>query len=746
MNALALAALAHGAPDEHARFRTADGGGLVLTHTSVDAVVELGLATVTVEQTFHNPYEEPVDATYLFPLPADAAVQDLTLTCGSRRIEGELLTRSEAREQYEAAAAEGRKAALLEQERTTLFRQSVAGLCPGELVTVSLTYLDPLAREDGRTELVFPTTVGPLYRPDGTPEPPFTTVPSRDLDVHVRIAEVFPTETFSDSHALEVEEDGSGVDVWNASGDDLPNKDFHLAWTSAGPQTELSVLALPPTGDEDGYVALTLEPQVLEDLTDPRPRELVFVIDESCSMQGAPFEAARDTVRLALDQMRPGDRFDLVSFSSDATALFAAPQPATPANVAAAQDWLSRFDGGGTDMTRGVVKALTLPHDPERMRLVLMVTDGFIGNDPEVLRTVRQHLGDARLFSLGVGSSVNRRLLDGLADVGRGDVTVQLPGTPPGEVVDTFYERIAHPALSDVTVDWGGLDVVETYPAVLPDLFAGQPVRVVARVRGELADAVVTVRGDAGREELVLRRPLVVSEAQEHPGLPALWARRKIADLTRRAYFEGGDAEAEVTAVALAHHLVSEYTSLVAAERSPSGCGPARSAVEVPSLVPSGVVAENVGGLGFGGGGFGGGGLGSLGTRGLGSGSSGYGTGGGTFGAKGEGGLGAVGGDPIILGSLDRSVIDQVVKRNLNALRYCYQRELTKDPTLGGAVVVKFTIAADGTVSQAAIKSSTLGSPAVESCLVGRFLRAQFPAPAGGGTVVVSYPLVFSPQ
>lgn len=760
MNVIGLAATAALAgEDGYARFETTDGGSLVLTHTSVDAVVELGIATVTVEQTFRNPFGEPVDATYLFPLPDDAAVQDLTLTCGSRRIEGELLRRDEARRRYEEAAAEGRKAALLEQERTNLFRQSVAALCPGELVTVSLTYLDPLAREDGRTELVFPTTVGPLYRPDGTPEPPLTTVPSRDVDVHVRIEESFPTETFSDTHRLEVEEDEAGIDVWNRADDDLPNKDFHLAWTSAGPRTDAAVVALPPRGDEDGYVAVTIEPQVLEDIADPRGRELVFVIDESCSMSGEPFERARETVRLAMKEMRPDDRFELVSFSSEASALFGAPTRVSPDAIARAEEWLGRFDGGGTDMTKGVVKALTLPHDPARMRLVLFVTDGYIGNDPEVLATVREHLGDSRLFSLGIGSSVNRRLLDALADVGRGDVTYELPDTPPGEVVETFYERIAHPALSDVTVDWGDLDVVEAYPAVIPDVFAGQPVRVVARVRGPLADTHVTVTGFTGRETVELRRPLVVSEAEVHPGLPTLWARRKIADLERAAYFSRGSNEAAITEVALAHHLVSEYTSLVATEKTPSSCGAAATEVDVPSLLPAGLdpalaggvggLVGATGGLGGRGGGLGGGGtaigLGGLGTRGMGSGSSGYGKGGGTFGAAGEGGLGAVGGDPIVLGALDRSLVSEVVKRNLNPIRYCYQRELAKNPALAGKVVVKFTIAADGSVSAASVSSTTLGDAAVESCVVGRFLRMQFPPATGGGIVIVSYPLTFAP-
>jgi Ca-activated chloride channel family protein len=642
-------------------------GELTLVHTGFRAEVSAGVAVVDVDQLFHNPYDHPIDATYLFPLPPDAAVRSMRIVCGGRRLEGVLLPLDQARARYRQAAADGRKAALLEQERTNLFRQSVANLCPDEDVRVELQYLDPLRIEDGRHELVVPTTVGPLYRPDGTPEPPFTALPAHTVDFEVVIDEGLPVgSVWSDTHGIDVDEDPTGrVTVRNLDDDAIPNKDFELDWTFAGGEPQVGVIAVPPTGGEDGYLGVTIEPEVLEDLAEPRPRELLFVLDESCSMSGAPFEAERELVRLAMSRMRPDDRFDLVRFSSEAVPLFDEPQPATAEAVAAAEAWLDDFLGDGTEMVEGVRASLALPHDPDRLRLVLLLTDGYVGNDAEVLDALAGDLGDARLFSLGVGASVNRRLLDALAETGRGDVRYQLPDTPLSETVDRFYDRIAHPALTDLRLDWGDLDVSEVYPSVLPDLFVGQPLAVVARYRGSVPEATVTLTGSAGRDVYTVHRVVSLDDAAEHEALPVLWARRKIADLERHA----ADPEPAVTEVALDHHLVSDYTALVATEFARAPCGRATGSVEVPSMLPEGYSA---GGTGLGGSGSG---------SGYGSGS-----GGGTFGAKGEGGIGTVGGAPIILGSLDRTFIADVVDRHVNQLRYCYQRELQKTPALAGKV------------------------------------------------------------
>lgn len=725
------------------RVQRADGlAALVLEHSSVVAEVHAGLARVTLTQWFHNPYDEPLEARYLFPLPSTAAVDRMDLTCGDRLIEGVVMARDEALAAYEQARDEGRKAALLEQERDNLFTQRIASLCPGEEVAITLQYVEQVAYEDGVYELTFPMAVGPRYSPpwvedsarlDTTYDP----APG-GVDLTVYLDEGKPVGgLWSDSHDIAVADEGAwGAEVTTAEEVVAPDRDFVLSWTLENDQPAIAAIAHRPDPGEPGYLAVTFDPPRLDEGFVARPRELLFVIDSSGSMEGWPYATARAAVLLALTRMRPGDTFNLVRFSDAAGALYDLPRPSTAATRAEAKAWLANFDGGGTRMEEGLVYALDLPGDPEAMRLVLMLTDGFVGGEDTMFGLVRQHLGGARLFSLGVGASVNRHLLEGLAEMGRGDVIYVFSEARLEAGVQEFYDRIAHPALSDIRIDWGPIEVSEQFPARIPDLWAGQPLRVVARYEpADVAEAVITVTGRLGRAPVAWEIPLALPEVErDHEGLASLWARRKIRDI--EWYPRGRSAEEvrdEVTEVALEHHLVSRTTSLVAIDDQPSACGPGGVEVSVPSMMPAGS---------FGGGGLGTGGLGGLGTKGRGSGASGYGSAGGRFGKRSEFTVENVGGEAIILGSLDKSLIDAVVRRHLNQVQYCYQRQLQRDPGLGGRLVVRFVIAADGSVAQAEIAESDLGNEAVERCVAERFLRFTFPA-SGGGIVVVRYPFLF---
>lgn len=779
---------------------------LVLEHTSVYAEVAAGLASVEMTQWFANPFDVPIEATYLLPLPEGAAVNHMDLVCGDRVVEGFVMERDEARAAYDAAKQDGRKAALLEQERDNLFRQSIANLCPGEEVEIRLRWVEQVAYEDGIYSWTLPMTVGPRFSPPWVEDAERIATPYADdgrrADVTVAIEEGLPVEgLWSDTHEVVVDDEGPwGAEVSLADGETIPNADFTLTWTLGGDVARASAVVTRPTADEPGYIALTVEPPGPGelDVSELRPRELIFIVDESCSMEGEPYEVAKAAINEALQQMTPRDTFNLVRFSEDTGTLFETSQPSTRETRAAAKDWMATFLGGGTYMERGLVAALDGDARPGAMRLVLMLTDGFVGDDDEIRKLTRQHLGKNRVFALGVSESPNRSLLSGLAEMGRGAVLYHRPGASIRTAVDTFYARIARPAMTDIRVDWGGIVVSESYPSRIPDLWAGQPLRVVSRYDADDAtEANVTVSGIVGTHPYTITVPVTLPPVEPaHAAVATLWARQKVHDLDGAwpGHAEGARRD-EIIDVALEHDLVTRYTSLVAIDDAPSTCGVAGVTIAAPNETPSDMSGLGMSGYGSGGGGFGYGyGTGLLGSRGssklmmhsLGTSapvadslggdaemaglsdaligvsgvqvSGGAGAEGRSLGASGAApvvrppvsahysvGVTTVEINPIIMGSLDKSLIEGTIKRHLNELRYCYQRELQKSPTLTGRVDVKFVIGANGSVMSAEIRRSTLANPVVEACIQSRFTHMLFPQPGGGGIVLVTYPFLFSP-
>ena len=475
-------------------------------------------------------------------------------------------------------------------------------------------------------------------------------------------------------------------------------------------------------------LALTLEPQLLDELYEPRPRELIFVLDSSCSMEGRAWETATATVRTALAQMRPRDTFNLVSFSDDARVLFSEPQASTSDSRDAAEAWMEVFEGGGTNMTTGLTTSLDMEGRSGTLRLVVMLTDGFVNNEAEIGAVVSEHLGGSRLFALGIGGSVNRYLLESLAEMGHGDATVQLPETPIHETVDAFYERISHPAMSHINIEWDGLEVSEQYPRVLPDLWAGQPLRVVARYTGEPPESI-TLRGTVGWKRIEIVAD--VEAREEGSKVARLWARRKLADVER--YPQGRTPDQvrdELTELALDYGLVSRWTSLVAVDEVPCPCADAEFVrFAVPHERPKHVLP----GGGLGGGGYAMG-LGGLGTRGYGTGSSHYGHGTLELGRR----------EPVIMGSIDHSMIEDVIKAQLNAVRACYNVQLRAEAELEGELVLRFEVAGDGRVVRTTAVSNGTGSEDLAECVADRFFMMRFPAPPGGGALSVTYPFVFT--
>jgi Ca-activated chloride channel family protein len=318
------------------------------------------------------------------------------------------------------------------------------------------------------------------------------------------------------------------------------------------------------------------------------PREMVFVLDCSGSMRGWPIAKAKEALRRCLKSLAPDDTFQIIRFSNNASALGRAPIPATRRNVAHGLRYADSLRGsGGTMMIEGIKAALDFPHDERRLRIVSFLTDGYIGNEAQIFAAVQKKLGASRIFSFGVGSSPNRHLLEGLARLGRGAVAyVTLQGDST-EVVDRFYERAAHPALTDVKIEWGKMAVKDVYPHRIRDLFAGRPILITGRFEGEGRNTI-TVKGRAGGEDVAYTIEVDLSAAAaRHPGITSVWVRTKLRELSDiETQYASAELKEEITALSLTYGVQCKYTSFLAVdslERTNGDHGVSvRQAVPVP--------------------------------------------------------------------------------------------------------------------------------------------------------------------
>jgi Ca-activated chloride channel family protein len=574
------------------------GASFPLRSIQVQGRVVGTLAEVEVAHAFENPFGAPMEATYTFPLPQNAAVDAMQMEIGDRVIRAQLKTRQDARKTYEAAKKSGQKTALLEQERPNIFTQSVANIEPGQRVTVRLTYHEVVRFEEDTFELVVPTTVGPRFVP-GTPkgrsghgiQPNTDTVPDASritpairvadagqapaLSIEFAIAPGLPVhKLISTSHGVDVAEDGGELRVVLSDDAQRPNKDFILRYQLGGAQPMATVLAHKAGGSGPdqklGHVMLQIQPPLQTKAHQIRSRELVFVVDNSGSMGGQPIEAAKNLMRMALKQMRPDDAFRVLRFSEVASSLAPGPLLATEENVRKGLAYVDAMHGmGGTMMIEGIKAALDPAPHGDRVRHVLFLTDGYIGNDKQIIDEVKKRVGQARLFSLGVGSSPNRYLLERMAQVGRGGVQYVGYNDNAEALVGQFYRRIESPIFTDIEVDWGGLSVRDQNPVLIADLFEGQPLTVFSRY-AQGGNAVVQIKGRVGNHKVTLPIKVSLPDAEEkNEVIATLWARREIEALEMEninPYRRDNDLEKRATEIALEYEILSAYTSFVAVE------------------------------------------------------------------------------------------------------------------------------------------------------------------------------------
>ena len=597
-----------------------------LKHTDVKARIQAYIATVDVTQQFQNPYDSKIEAVYVFPLPDNAAVNEFVMTIGERKIRGVIREREEAEKIYLAARNQGHNAALMTQERPNIFTQKVANIEPGKQIDIHIRYFHTLAYADGWYEYHFPMVVGPRYNPAATAatgsgigavernkagfsgqktEVSYLRPNERsghDISLSVDLdAGVTVEELLCNSHQITKTTGNGRTQIAIDSKDTIPNKDFVLRYRVAGETIKSNLLV--HRDERGGFFTLMLYPPKDLNHLPRRPMEMVFVLDCSGSMSGYPIEQSKQAIRHALKAMNAQDTFQVINFSNDASQLGAKPLAVNEANVAKALRYVDSLKGeGGTEMMSGIKAAFDFPQSEGRQRVVAFLTDGYIGNETQILGEMHNRMRNSRVFSFGIGSSVNRYLMESMARVGRGAVAYVGPNDSGAEVMDHFFQRISKPALSDLEIDYGSMKVRDVFPRRLPDLFVGRPMLLVGRFEGE-PPSQIRVTGKAGGERVAMNvtvqaakhDPTAIVNGQAIGGIPAVWARTQIEALSDQMMHTSdpqGELSTTIKKLALDYSLMSAYTAFVAVDSSRKTEGDTGTTVNVPVPVPQGVKYE----------------------------------------------------------------------------------------------------------------------------------------------------------
>ncbi|MBZ0217956.1 MAG: marine proteobacterial sortase target protein, partial [Fimbriimonadaceae bacterium] len=535
---------------------------------------------------------------YVFPLPDMAAVDTLRMKIGDRLIKGQIKERRLARELYERARDNGQRASLIEQERANIFTNSVANIGPGEVIVIQIQYQETVQQSNGTFSLRFPMVVGPRYNPrptthtvdfggdngwgnvDPVPDRDRITPPVRHPDLgkinpvtlRVTLNPGFPLDAIeSPHHEIDLTRSGKETATLSLGGEPVPaDQDFELTWKAAG--TAPSAALFRENVDNEDYVLLFLTPPSSERDRDREilPREIIYVIDNSGSMGGQSIVQAKASLLFALNRLRPVDRFNVIRFDDTMDQVFSGAVAATPENIAIARRFVSRLSAdGGTEMLPALKAALIdgNPSGTNSLRQVIFLTDGAIGNENQMFREITANRGRTRVFTVGIGSAPNSFFMSRAAEIGRGTFTHIGSADQVRERMTELFVKLENPVLTDLEASWSGGVVQDISPDPLPDLYSGEPIVLTARA-SDLPDAL-QISGMLDGNPWTVTVPL--DKAKSGTGIGKLWARRRIASLEVARHSRGNDDKIEksILDVALAHHLVSRLTSLVAIDVTP---------------------------------------------------------------------------------------------------------------------------------------------------------------------------------
>jgi len=577
--------------------------------TKVNMTVTGMLLRSRVSQTFTNPDNHWVEGIYVFPLPENAAVDHMRMVIGERVVIGEIKERSTAKKLYAKAKREGKKAALIEQERPNVFTNSVANIGPNESITIEIEYQQTLTYQQrqgvGQFELRFPMTLTPRYIP-GKPAEPAEQLESvntfqgngwaLNTDVVSDASRISPPHHANDSATNPVsltidlnagfpineisspyhdihttyEDEGHSV-ITLAEGVAPADRDFSLVWSIDSGYAPKAALFNETIDGELYHLIMVMPPTDGISGSQHMPREVVYIIDTSGSMGGQSIAQAKAALTFALQRLRTIDTFNVIQFNSDVSSVFESALPATAGNLRTALKYVdSLYATGGTEMLPALSRALMGNHEGAMVRQLIFLTDGSVGNEDQLFSLIEQELGNSRLFTIGIGAAPNSFFMTKAAQFGRGTFTYIGNAAEVTTKMNDLFTKLETPVMTNLTLRWPQHLQAEVWPKRLPDLYLGEPLILSAKTQPAAGDVVI--EGERLNTRWQLNMPLTKSDAsKEASGVGSLWARRKI-DSLMDAIHEGADKndiKAAVVNVALQHHLVSKFTSLVAVDKAP---------------------------------------------------------------------------------------------------------------------------------------------------------------------------------
>ncbi|MBA4389929.1 MAG: trypsin [Syntrophus sp. (in: bacteria)] len=731
---------------------------LPLKATSAAVNISGVIADVVVTQVYKNEGKKAIEAIYIFPASTRAAVYGMKMVIGKRVIEAKIKKRDEARKEYEQARAQGKSASLLEQQRPNVFQMNVANIMPNDEIKVELKYTELLLPADQVYEFSYPTVVGPRYSnsKEATASASEKWVknpylrqnekPTYSFDITVNLAAGMPIkELASTSHKVNATYMSPStarvtLDKSDAGGG---NRDYILHYRLAGDIIQSGLLLFE--GEKENFFLLMMQPP--KKITNARipGREYIFIVDVSGSMYGFPLEISKKLLRNLIGSLRPSDKFNVLLFSGGSSLMSEESLPANTENIDKAMNVIDRQKGGGgTELLPALKRALSLKRAEGFSRSVIIATDGYVSVEEEAFDFIRSHLADANVFAFGIGSSVNRHIIEGMAHVGMGEpFVITKPDEAPAQA-ERFRKMIQSPVLTNVKVKFNGLSTYDVEPISIPDVLAERPVIVFGKWRGK-PQGTITLTGISGDGKYAETVNVSTTQPQKtNASLKYLWARQRITILSDYNKLRSDDKRVkEVTQLGLTYNLLTAYTSFVAIDNEIRNKDGKTDTVNQPLPLPQDVSDYAIGqasGM----------------TMALAApsptmyrqGNLQYDT---ALKAKTES-SGVVGGwvaekkkttavtigEITATGGLSKETLRGIIEKNMEKIETCYTGIAS-----GGKLVLALTINPDGTIKIIKTTSDTVKNITVTQCVMDAFKKLLFPAVADTSGTTATITLVF---